>query len=135
MADSSISTLTGILAKLNATSALTSIVGTRIYGNVPQPAIFPYVLVTVNTSTEWDTKTSSGNIHTVRIQAFSRLPDPVEALNIRKAVFDTLHKQESVLTSITGIVQCIHKFSTSFKESDGVTWQSVSEFSITVDGS
>jgi hypothetical protein len=134
MADSGLAFLTGIVTKLKATAGVTSLVSTRVYSVVPQQSAFPYIVVRVTTS-PFDTKTSTGMTHILRVQAFSRTGAMDEALNIRAAVLAALERNETTIT-VTGfkLVKLDKRnLSDIITEDDGITRQSIVEFEAIVE--
>lgn len=121
--------LKAIIAKLKATAALTAIVSTRIYSNIPQNTTFPFAAVSIS-SIPFDGDAFTGMEHNIQVQGFSRKPTPDEAADIRSAVYDALNRNESGLTLDSGSVRHIHYTGTGFveREPDGVTWQSLVSF-------
>lgn len=132
MADTALDVLKGAIARMKGFTGLTDIVGQRIYNNVPQNEQFPYCVVTIE-SNDWSTKDFSGQDHTFRVQAFSKKPTSQQCLQIRKQVIDALDRQEANITLDNGnLVYCQKTgLQTAFREPDNI-WQSVCEFSITV---
>lgn len=127
--DSGLPLLAGVITRLKNTAALTAIVGTKIYSKVPQQTDFPYVIVSM-TAGDWSAKDFAGMLHKLRVQGFSSASSPVEALQIRAAVIESLERQESSIT-VTGytLVQ-FEKGSLSgiMIENDGIIQQSIVEF-------
>lgn len=132
MADTALDVLKGTIARLKAVAGVTGLVGNRIYSNVPQKTTFPYCVLTIE-SNDWSTKSFSGQEHTLRIQSFSRKPNPTECLNIRKQVQGALDRQEANISLDNGSLILCQKtgLSTAFRNDDE-SWQSVIQFNITV---
>jgi len=134
MADSTRVGLKGIMTRLLAYSDLTDIVSTRIYSNIPQQTTFPYVDVAF-TSTDWSQKDDANMQHSVIVSAYSRTSSPSEAMQIGEEVYNALNRQENNITLDTGSVILL-QFSgvkTTFKDADGKTWHSVTEFNFVID--
>lgn len=129
MSDSYIELMTGIIARLKAVTAVTDLVGQRIYADAPQDATFPYVIVSISSS-PYDGKDFTGMEHEVSVSAFGRKKTPDETGDIAVAVYNALNRQESNITLATLSVRNIHYTSVGFveKEPDGVTWQSLRRF-------
>ena len=51
MTDTTKIVLTGIINRLKSQAAVTNLVDTRIYSNVPQQATFPYIFVEMQSET------------------------------------------------------------------------------------
>lgn len=131
--DSALPLIAGVLTRLSGWSALTAIVGTKIYTRVPQQTLFPYILITL-TSSDWSAKDFAGMMHKLRVQGFSTASSPVEALQIRAAVIESLERQESNITVAGYNLVSFEKGSLSdiMIEKDGVTMQSIVEFDVIV---
>jgi hypothetical protein len=133
MADTALNSLGAIITRLKAVTAVTDIVSTRIYTQVPQQADFPYIVITMD-SDDWSTKDFSDMEHKVRVHGFSRYDGMKECLDIRSAVIDALDRQEAnvPVTGATTVLLQKDSLSTSFQEPDGKTWQSVVQFNMIV---
>jgi hypothetical protein len=70
--------------------------------------------------------------HILRCQAWSQI-SLEEAINIRSAIFNALHRQSLTLDSPFKLIDCqVNTLLDAFLESDGKTYQSVIEFKISV---
>ena len=133
MADTYKPLLKSIIAKIKATTSLTAYVGSgassRVYTNVPQDTTFPYIRVNI-TSEPFDTVDTSGMVHHVTVQCFSRKPGPEEAAAMRAAVYALLHRNESAFTLDNGTLFNINYDNVGFveQEPDGKTWQGFAQF-------
>lgn len=116
-----------IIDKLLATSTITAKVSTRIYPHIIQNTTFPYVKVSVKQSTDFDFKESNFE-YKAKIQVFSRSQSNKEAIEIMELIFLTLNRKEETFTGITHIQQS--NLDDLFIEDDGITWQSIKEFTI-----
>lgn len=134
MADSTYVTLKAVIAKLKANSNLVSVVGTKVYNDVPQQTAFPYCLVEIQ-SEPWDTDEDANMQHTIRVHGFSNKPSNSVAVRIAEYSYEALNRQEGSITLDSGdVVLC--QFSgvkTTLKEPDGDVWHSVIEFNLMVD--
>jgi hypothetical protein len=133
VADSALSVIKGVIAALKGAPGVTSLVGQRVYSDVPQKTDFPYLVVSVQ-SQPFAASDFSGQSHSVRIQAFSREATIANSLAIRKAALDALDRQESAITLDAGtLVKCEYSgLSDAFIEDDGKTWQAVGELEVIV---
>lgn len=131
MADTALPVIKAVIAVLKG--ALPSMVGPRVYTDVPQDEPFPYVVVSV-TSEPFAANDFSGQTHLVRVQAFSRESTIEECLRIRAAIMDALDRKESSLPLDAGtLVKSEYAGGDrAFIEDDGETWQSVAEFEMIV---
>jgi len=122
MSDFYLPLIKSVIAKLKATSAVTSLVSTRIYTDVPQAETFPYIVVSAD-ATDFSTKTDVGQRYSVQFDIYDREKSPQPNGAIRAAVFNTLNRLDGNLLLDAGKVVSVN-FQTSamFKEPDGVTW-------------
>lgn len=131
MADSALDLLSAVQARLKANADLVAIVGDKVHGAPPANPPYPYVLITCQ-SEPWAAQDIEGMKHTLRVQGFVRDTKPATALAIRKIVFAALNRCESVL-NIPGLVLIEHDgLADCFPEEDGKTYQSIIEFSATI---
>ena len=131
MADSALAVVTAVIATLKANTAVTALVGARIYTDVPQKTDFPYLVVSIQ-SEPFAANDFSGQSHQLRVQGFSRTSGISEALKIRKAALDALDRQEAAI-AVAGLVKCEYSgFSDAFIEDDGKTWQSIGQMEAVV---
>lgn len=133
MADSALAVIEGVITRLLALTPVTSIVGTKVYTDVPQQTKPPYIVLSID-SGDWSTKTTSDMRHTLRVQSFSDKKGLKECLTLRSAIVNALDRQEDNVTLSSGSVMLLQKggLNTAFKEPDGKTWQSVVQFDIIV---
>jgi len=129
MSDKSQALITAVLTTLNAASAVTAKVGSRIYTDVPDNATFPYMVVTLQSS-PYDTKTETGMEHTLQISSYSRKPDPLEAMQCRAAVYGALNRNENALSNASVYNILFNGVSALLKEPDGKTWGAVTQFRV-----
>ncbi len=133
MSDSALPTLKGVIDKLEATAGVTNLVSTRIYTDVPEKPIYPFIIIRME-SAPFAAKDFSDQDHTINVQAFSQLASPFECLSIRGAVMDALDREGDNIT-VTGknVVKCNYSGVAFFdKEPDGITWQGLVSFVLTV---
>lgn len=133
MADSALAVVKAAIVTLTNSGAVSALVGSRIYTDVPQKAQFPYVVISIQ-SEPFAANDFSGQSHQLRIQSFSRAAGISECLAIRKAALDALDRQEGNI-AMTGstLVKCEYSgLSDAFIEDDGKTWQSVGELEVVV---
>lgn len=129
MADTFLPLLKAVIAKLKLNTSVMGYVGTRVYADTPQSTAFPYIVVSIQ-SGPFDTTTTTGMEHTVTVQIFSRDPSPQEAGNIRAAVYNLLHRNESSFTLDSGTLFNLNYSGVGFieQEPDGKTWQGLAQF-------
>jgi hypothetical protein len=133
VADNALGLLSGVVACLRAHADVTALVDERTYSDVPQQTTFPYCEVSIE-STPYDWADASGMQHKVRVQSYSRTQGQKEALQIRQAIYNALHRQEGAVAVLGGALVRMNAGTLldCFKEPDGVTWQSVIEFDAVV---
>lgn len=131
MTDSYKPLLAAAIAALKADSTLTAIVGNRIYNDVPDNPTFPFVVVTIDSGV-YDTKTSAGMEHTMTCAMFSRKTSSEQIGDIRAAIYNLFHRQESALTSASVDNIIFNGLAPTFKEPDGQTWQGVIQFRVVI---
>lgn len=133
MADTTLPVLKAVIALLKGIPAISSIVGSKVYTDVPQKTAFPYLVVSCQ-SQPFAANDFSGQQHAVRVQSFSRSASISQCLQLRALVMDALDRQESALSLESGglILSQYEGFADAFIEDDGKTWQSVIEFKVTV---
>ena len=129
MSDSYLPLLKAIIATLKADAPVGAVVGDRIYTDVPQNEVFPYMVVSIDSS-PYDANDFTGMEHTPQINTYSRDKSPYEAASARAAVYDALNRQGDTIALDTGRIVDIQYtgVGTVFKDTDGVTWTSVAQF-------
>ena len=135
MADSTYVALKGIVARLRGFSALTSLVtSTNIVSSVTQQTAFPYVLVEMS-STPWVQDDGSHMQHTIRTHAYSDNLSPNDSILMGQEIYNALDRQESNIVLDSGnVLLCVFSgLKTTFKETDGNIWHSVTEFELIID--
>ena len=127
--------LKAIIARLNAVSALTSVVSTRIYSDVIQNVTFPYALVELS-SIPFATKSSSDQEHNIIIHVFSRNNSPTEVMDALSGVMTAMDRTETNFTLDTGnlVYSQFGGVNDIFKEPDGITWHGVINFNFLITG-
>lgn len=133
MADTAPYVIKAVIAALKAAAPVFTLVGTRIYTDVPQGAAFPYIVLSIQ-SDPFAANDFSGQDHKLRIQAFSRFKGISEALLVRAAALNALDRNEQSIALEQGtLVKCEYVgFSDAFKEDDGRTWQSIGDLQLLV---
>lgn len=129
MADTGRVLIKAAIARLNAVSGVTDLVGSRIYTDAPQPVTYPFILVE-NSSRPFAAKDFSEQRHALRVHCYSRQQSISECMEVREEVFAALDRAESSLSLDAGTLVMIQFSGTAdaFKEQDGRTWHSVIEF-------
>lgn len=131
MTDSYLPLLSAAIAAMKADGVLTGLVAQRIYSDVVDNATFPYVAVTID-SNPYDTKTSTGMEHILQVAIYTRKPSAKDIGDIRAAIYNLFHRQESALTSAAVDNIIFNGVAPTFKEPDGQTWQGVIQFRVVI---
>ena len=129
MSDNYLSLVKSIIARLKADSATGAIIGDRIYTDVPQQEVFPYAVLSISSS-DFSSVTFTGMEHTVQINIYSRTKSPKETADARKAIYNSLNRQENALSLDSGNMAYINFGGVAdiFKDNDGTTWVGVIQF-------
>lgn len=93
----------GIYTRLTGYSSLTTALGgSKVYDNVPQGTVAPYVVIGEDTSVDFDTKTGNGWEITLTLHCWDFLAKGRKSVkNLQSLIYDALHNQESNVT-VTG---------------------------------
>ena len=130
MSDTTLTVLKGVRNKLLASTASTALVSNRIYNKVPQNSPYPFVSISINSEFMPVINASQAFKHRIRIQCWSQV-SLEEAINIRSAVFEALHRQEIALDAPSEFYGCqVASLIDAFLEDDSQTWQGVIEFDL-----
>jgi hypothetical protein len=133
MADSTLVTLKGLRSKLLASVSVSALVGQRIYNKAPQISTYPFVLLSCTSALDAVINTKQTFRHRIRCQAWSQV-SLEEAVNIRAAIFNALHRQPVTLDSPFACIDAqVGELIDVFIEPDGKTYQSVIEFNLVVE--
>ena len=116
-----------IVTALVADTALTALVGSRIYDETPRAPAFPYVVLSQTTVADWSTSTETGAEHQLTIDAWSRQGGKREAYAIADAIVAAL---DDVALTVSGqaLVNLRFKFTETRRDSDGITWHAALRF-------
>lgn len=91
MADSALSVIGAVKSALIADAPLSALIDGRVYTDVPQPPVFPYISFGPILSEPWDASCAGGSEMFVQIDTWSRKPGPAECLKIQAFIRDALH--------------------------------------------
>jgi hypothetical protein len=86
MTGASFSLQAAIFSALSADTALQSLIGARLYDDVPRDAVFPYAVIGDDAESNWDTATEQGSEHIVTVDAWSQGGGHKESKTIADAV-------------------------------------------------
>jgi hypothetical protein len=130
MTDSYLNLTKAIITRLKADVDVGVIVDNRIYTDLPQNETFPYVVMNISSS-PFNTKETSGMEHTIQFRIYSRTKSPKETAEARKAIYNSLHRQEGNITLVGKDISMIQFDGVAdiSKDNDGVTWTGIIQFS------
>lgn len=127
----------GILTKLTASSALAALVDTRIYDDVPEAPVFPFVVIDTQNLTEAGDKTNNVNEVITSIFAWSTYRGFKEVEQILSEVYNALHfvSWAGSPNEVTGyvVIETMFQASEEGRDPDGITRFGVSRFKFTLD--
>lgn len=121
-----------IVVRLKAFGALTALIGSRIYDQVPPNPTFPYVSWGPDQSISDDADCITGFEVSIQIDAWSRTVGLSEVKRIAEAVRAALHDYDLPLTD-NALVSILHRSTQNLKDPDGLTNHSVIEFTALVE--
>lgn len=94
-----------VIAKLKATSGVTSLVSTRIHKALPLTPRFPCLLVMAPENIPWDTKDAPGDDVLIQIDTWTRSQrDMDDAHDIMNAVKSALHEQTLTISGLSHVL-------------------------------
>lgn len=135
MSDLYLPLLKRVIFILRNNSNVRSYIAQRTYTEVPQQEVFPYAVVSIDSS-DWSAKDFSGQEHSLQVDIYSRASTPQEASAARNAIYNALNRQEDIFTLDSGRVISVNFTSgVVFKEPDGVVWHAVVQFRVVTSGS
>ncbi len=120
---------TAIYTALQAETALTSLVSTRIYDNVPQETVYPYVELGEATYQDMGSQTFLGMDGTLTIHSWSQYAGRKQVMQIMEAIYDRLHQGSLTMTGHS-LVICRFEFAEIVKDPDGITHHGVQRFRV-----
>lgn len=125
MASASWALQQAIHASLTSDSALSALLGdARVYDDVPERKVFPYVTFAPASERDWSTGSDKGAEHAFVLHVWSRGSGRKEALAIMEAVRTRLHDAPLALTGHR-LVNLRHESSEVRREADGETFQGI----------
>jgi len=116
-----------IVTRLKAVSAVTALIGQRVYDKVPSPVTFPYVSFGPSDELSDDAECIKADEITFQIDAWSRADGFPEVKAISRAVRDALHDYNFTLT-VNAPVSFEHRTTRVFRDPDGLTSHAAIEF-------
>lgn len=112
---------------LKADTSVASYVADRIYSDVPDNEVFPYITVQISFVDE-STKEATAERYTIQLNTYSRKPGVVEVSSITAAIYDALHRQEQAFVNSAPFLVQMNGVTRTVKDTDGATWFSVIQF-------
>ncbi len=134
MADSTLPLIQALLSKLKEDAALSSFLEERIYTALPENVSFPCAQIDT-TSAPFETITSNGMTHEVRITILSRSHGAKEALELRSLTHDALHNGNLSMNGFALINMRNIGPNRTHLMRDGATWRSTLRLTIKVSDS
>lgn len=127
MSDTAAAIITSVITGLKANAGVTALVSSRIYSDVPNNPVFPFIMVSLS-SQDFSSKTETGMQHTLQVSCYSRAKTIKQVLDIRQACYNYINRNEAGvspawLVQFTGVAPV-------FKESDGETWAATAQFKV-----
>lgn len=120
----------GIFTTLSS-ATLTDVDGTsivsRVFDDVPEGTVYPYVVIGEETATNFGTKDKDANEHTLTMHVWSQYRGRKEIKNIMSQLYTSLHNSAINLSGAT-LVNIRHEFEQTLLESDGITRHGVMRF-------
>lgn len=114
-----------IFARLTSDSALLALLGgARVYDDVPDRKLFPYVTFAPASARDWSTGSEAGTEHAVVLHVWSRGAGRKEALAIIEALRACLHDAALTLSGHR-LVNLRHESSDVRRDTDGETFHGI----------
>lgn len=125
MASASWALQQAIYASLTSDSALLALLGgARVYDDVPDRKVFPYVTFAPSSERDWSTGGEAGSEHSVVLHVWSRGAGRKEALTIAAALCARLHDATLALTGHR-LINLRHEASEVRRDGDGETYHGI----------
>jgi len=120
-----------IIATLKVDSAVSAIVGDKIYSHIPQDKVEPFLEVAdQTTSIPFDTKDSTGDSITLSVDGWSVAETVKEIADLMAAVRRVLNRDDTLVVTGHSLIDIYWEFGQFIKEADGVTWHGHSRYRI-----
>lgn len=98
-----------------------------IQNHIPQDNQFPYIRYRLETSGEWDTKSTDGYVTSVVLDYWTDEHSDLPIIKMHEAVYDLLQNFNFVLVSGQNVLTKFKQFNT-FIETDGHSHHGISRF-------
>lgn len=132
MADSTLPLIEALQSALQTDATLSPYLGTRVYTQVlPEKATFPCALIDAH-GAPFDTITTQGMSHDVRLVLFSKTYGAKEALTMRSLVHDALHHGTLAIEGFTFLSMRVDGPNSTQLMPDRATWRSTIRLNIKV---
>ncbi|MDF1720518.1 MAG: DUF3168 domain-containing protein [Minwuia sp.] len=120
-----------VYTALTGASAVTDLVGNRIYDHVPQGSdTFPYIELGDPLTEPWDGSNMLGQVENLTIHVWSRQMGRKQTAAVLAAIHATLHRQALTITGQTHVLT-VKRYQTIMADADGETWHGVARYEIT----
>ena len=118
-----------VYAALSDDAGLKALIGDppRLYDDVPQDTLFPYVTLGEVTTADWGTATEKGTAHRLTLHAWSRYGGRKDVKDIMAAVYDALHEADLTLEG-HHLISLRFQFSDVFRDADLETYHGVMRY-------
>ncbi|MBX5063440.1 MULTISPECIES: DUF3168 domain-containing protein [Rhizobium] len=116
-----------IVARLKADATLSALIGSRVYDQPPEGAIFPYFTIGEAQFLRDDATCVSGGQVYLTMHAWSRAVGFPEVKRIADAVAESLHLAPLTLAT-NHLISINHRQTRVFRDADGLTSHAVIEF-------
>jgi hypothetical protein len=121
-----------LYANLKEYTALTALIGERLYDNVPQTTPFPYVSIGDLRFEDNSQKGAYGNFVTVPIHVWSNHRGKKECQQIMRLIYLRWHDLGVLAVSGMQFTGMYHTYSTIITEPDGLTRHGASNYRVTI---
>lgn len=119
-ATASLAVQRAMFAALSGSSAVTALVGTRVYDWAPPAAVFPYLTIGEAIETRWDMLDHEGRNLRCTLHVWSQAHGFTEAENIAEAVIGVLNRQPLTVAGFS-VWKCWLLTSTAMRDPDGIS--------------
>lgn len=116
-----------LIERLKATSAVSDLVGDRVYGGTsPVNEVYPFIAMHVSSMVADDADCITGKLVTYQVDIWSReAGNDAQATQILDAAYDALHMTTLALDDPFANVECNVVFANVFDDPDGITTHGV----------
>ena len=91
---------------LKGNAALDIIVTRRVFNYIPRNTQYPYSVIHITDSNEWDTDSDNGEEHSVYVHAWDDKEGSKRVNDILRAVFEQLHDDTTYSLTDHNLVNC-----------------------------